>query len=626
MRDELLKRFWPDTDTKRVSLRMALSSLRASFGKDVILTDGDRVKILKERFRLDLDLVEKVSAQARLCTNRSERLALLKAVEASLTGEFLEGCHDPDESTARWIGNQRAYWHQICATLLLTLSQDLNTDGNPYAAFEAACRSVRYAPQSEEAWQSVWQVGRLIGRTSDVHALQSTLTFAEALQEVTKSDQISLKDERVFKEMLWGRLQTLTSSQKTAFFALSVHPGKFRLSLAQNIAPISATLVRRLVSMQVLEMQGEYLFVHEHIRNILWTTLSAKEQKRLLGRLRVLCSAWLHIRPHGNKEHFHSYDEADEHLMKILRWQLETPPTTEVFAFMCSLSEGFSRASLKPYAQSAIHYCLAAVANPTLSIAKQHHAAYTGGQIAFAIHDFTQAQHFFLFTVEHIYPEVAEVERAKLHFALAMSYHHGGLKDKALFYVRQATEIARATGYLQGVAHTLRFEGEILSSLENYEWALELQEQALEQSRTVCPPSIIAECLYQRGVIQRRLGNIDEAIRDQEEALAIRMSDPERLGIADSLCEMAHLRATQGDFLWAYLTMDHARALYERVNNVAGVAALLIGLGDIHLSNNQREEAVRCWQDALERWQKIGHQVWIEKAQERLLTLGSSAL
>ena len=383
--------------------------------------------------------------------------------------------------------------------------------------------------------------------------------------------------------------------------------------------------MRRLVSMQVLEMQGEYLCVQEHIRNILWTTLSTKEQKRLLRRLQALCSAWLYIRPHGNKEHFHSYDEADDHFVKILRWQLETPPTTESFAFMCSLSEGFSRASLKPYAQPAIQYCLTAVANPTLSIAEQHHAAYTGGQIAFAIHDFSQAQNLSLFTVEHIYPEVTEEERAHLYFFLAMSYHHGGLKDKALLYVRQTTEIALATGYLQGVVHSLRFEGEILESLENYEMALEVQEQALVQSRTVSPPSVIAECLYQRGVTQRRLGNIQEAIRDQEEALAIRIAEQERSGMADSLCEMAHLRATRGDFLWAYLTMDHARALYERGNNVAGIAALLIGLGDIHLSNNQREEAVRCWQDALERWQKIGHQVWIEKVLERLHKLGSSA-
>src|SRR5260221_13280539 len=52
-RATLLERFWPDHDSGRVPLRMALTSLRQGFGPDVLESEADRVRLRGDLFRTD---------------------------------------------------------------------------------------------------------------------------------------------------------------------------------------------------------------------------------------------------------------------------------------------------------------------------------------------------------------------------------------------------------------------------------------------------------------------------------------------------------------------------------------------------------------------------------------------
>lgn len=629
-RDELLMRFWPDTDASRASLRMALSSLRASFGDESIITEGDRVRICKERFRLDLETIECAYAEVQKCVSLSERLSLLKKVERGVAGEFMEGCLDPEETPIRWISNQRAEWSHRCAEILLTLAHDLKTEGNSNAAFEAACRSVRYAPQQEEAWEFVWQVGRTLGRNSDVQALQSTLTFTTALQKLKTPEHaehpLSLKEERIFETILQRHLQTLSATQQRSVLALSVHPGKFRSALAHSIAPISPALIRRLVKMQILEPQGEYFVMPEPIRNIVWASLSSKVRKRLLHRLKNVCTEWLNLCPNGNKEHFLSYAEAEAHFWKILQWQLETPPTVESIGFVHRVSEPLGGVEQRHKRALALRHCEEALANEDLPQYTHYLAGYAGGNLALASRQFLQARRLFLMGLDSIPVETNLLNHVALHFMVAVACHHGELPEEALKYARLATELALGAGNLANTVHSLRFEGEILRSQGRYTEALAVLKEALLRARSVCRPLEVAECLFQYGVTQRLLGNFGEAMKAQEEALEVRSASAEYSGMADSLCEVAQLQVEQGDVLWACLTMNHARLLYEKAGSVGGAAALLAGLGDIYRQQNQLEKAQNLWQESLERWTEIGHQGWIEKLKKRIESGGVTAL
>lgn len=629
-REELLKRFWPDTETSRVSLRMVLSSLRTNFGHESIITEGDRVRIHKERFRLDIETIESAYTEVKECGSPSERISLLKKVERGIAGEFLEGCLDPEETPVRWISNQRAEWNSRCAIILLTLAHDLTTEGNSNAAFEAACRSVRYNPQKEEAWEFVWQIGRTLGRNSDVQALQSTLTFTKALHELKTHEHakhsLSLREERIFETILQRHLQTLSAAQQRSVLALSVHPDKFHFALAHSVAPISPALIRRLVKMQILEPQGEFFVMPEPIRNTLWANLSSKERNRLLHRLKNVCTEWLNLYPNGDKEHFLSYAETESHFGKILQWQLETPPTVESIAFVHRVSEPLGGAGQEHKRTLALRHCEEALANEDLPQYTRYLAAYTGGTLALASRQFLQARRLFLMGLASIPVDTPLPNQVALHFMVAVACHHGELPEEALQYVRLATEIALEAGYVASTAHSLRFEGEILRSQGRFTEALIVQKEALLRGRSVCSPLEVAECLFQYGVTQRLLGNFGEAMKAQEEALEVRSAGAEYSGMADSLCEVAQLRAEQGNFLWACLSMNHARLLYEKAENAGGVAALLAGLGDMHHRQKKLEEAHNLWQESLEHWKEIGHKGWTEKLRTRIESEGVTAL
>lgn len=114
------------------------------------------------------------------------------------------------------------------------------------------------------------------------------------------------------------------------------------------------------------------------------------------------------------------------------------------------------------------------------------------------------------------------------------------------------------------------------------------------------------------------MGSGEAARADLEAALNWRLDAQDSNGVADCLRALAAQCLRQGALTEAQLHLEHAVFRYDQIGNGPGRAATLILLGDVHERDGRYEAARNCWREALQVWERIGHQGWADDVRARL--------
>lgn len=139
-RDRLLAILWPETDTDRARplLSDSLYLVRGGLGEDVIVTNGDEVRLNAERVTSDVETFERLIGEAQY-----ERAI------GEYGGPFLDGFHVSDAPEfERWVDGERSRLAARLADALGSLATARESEGDWPAAVEWLRRLATHDPCS----------------------------------------------------------------------------------------------------------------------------------------------------------------------------------------------------------------------------------------------------------------------------------------------------------------------------------------------------------------------------------------------------------------------------------------------------------------------------------------------
>ena len=170
-RDHLIGLFWadkPEHDARR-SLNVALSTLRQHLGKDSLVTDVNRVRLVSGVVELDVDRFERLADAGELAS-----------AVALVGGEFLAGFGVPDAvEFETWLAAERAAVRRRALDVLTRRANELLDQGRLTHAEPLAAQALSLDPFFEPAVRCAMRARVLAG--DGVRALSAYEAFKAAL-------------------------------------------------------------------------------------------------------------------------------------------------------------------------------------------------------------------------------------------------------------------------------------------------------------------------------------------------------------------------------------------------------------------------------------------------------------
>ncbi|MDR3749501.1 MAG: tetratricopeptide repeat protein [Acidobacteriota bacterium] len=108
------------------------------------------------------------------------------------------------------------------------------------------------------------------------------------------------------------------------------------------------------------------------------------------------------------------------------------------------------------------------------------------------------------------------------------------------------------------------------------------------------------------GVAYEQLGKLDEALRNMQDALAIRKKLGLQRDMASSLYAIAGVQDTLGNSAAAFASYKEALAVLQQIGDKHGIATTLMNLGATYNDHAQYDEALKNLNDALTRFRELG--------------------
>ncbi len=107
------------------------------------------------------------------------------------------------------------------------------------------------------------------------------------------------------------------------------------------------------------------------------------------------------------------------------------------------------------------------------------------------------------------------------------------------------------------------------------------------------------------GVAYNDLGKSDEALRNMQDALAIRKKLGLLRGVASSLDQIAGIQDTQGKTADALASYKEALAIRQQIGDKSGIATTLMNLGATYTDHAQYDNALKALNDSLTRFREL---------------------
>jgi predicted ATPase len=177
------------------------------------------------------------------------------------------------------------------------------------------------------------------------------------------------------------------------------------------------------------------------------------------------------------------------------------------------------------------------------------------------------------------------------------------LIDRALASPGEVDPLERARA-LWGAAVLAEAQGDLEQAQRHHEAALALRRQAGDSAG-------MAESLTGLGVIARQQGELDQARALHREALEAWRDAGDAAGTAGALLDLGVILVLEGDYQEAEPALQESLALFRRLQDESGEASALQSLGVLAMSQADLATAGDRFGESLQRWRALGNQQMI---------------
>jgi diguanylate cyclase (GGDEF)-like protein len=181
--------------------------------------------------------------------------------------------------------------------------------------------------------------------------------------------------------------------------------------------------------------------------------------------------------------------------------------------------------------------------------------------------------------------------------ALGISYNTSGKYEKALEIFLRNDELAQTQGETEMQGKALNNVACILLDQGNYSRALEYFLRSFECTQQLANPEMMGTALLNVGVTHLELGNLEEALTYLTRSMEHISHVPEIKSRV--LQNLSHYFQKTGDLDQSLKYAEQSLAGYQIIDNSHGIIGALSNLGEIHLSQDNLEEAQFYFEEAL---------------------------
>ncbi|MBI3339082.1 MAG: tetratricopeptide repeat protein [Chloroflexi bacterium] len=164
---------------------------------------------------------------------------------------------------------------------------------------------------------------------------------------------------------------------------------------------------------------------------------------------------------------------------------------------------------------------------------------------------------------------------------------------------------------VQQRAGLLSLRGAVEITKGNVSDGITLFNRAITKFREEINIPGLALTLVRRGIAQRLMGNYKEAIQDADEAIRLTETvDALQLDYATALRAKGLSLYRQGHTFDAVKHLEHARDIYNRLNDAHSIPILLMESGMVYDAMGNYNKAKISYEQALETWKRTGNLSW----------------
>ena len=606
-RDVLAALFWPESETARKSLSMALNELRTKLNDDSLLTlTRDAARLNPDAFTTDAAEFEAALHAAARAKTDSERIAALESAIALYRGPFLPArvglnpCFAPD-----WIRERQNRLAALCYQALRQIIELLETAGRSQDALRYALLAAEHAPQDEpfaqEARKQVLRLSNVVEKTAEAPkkpAPELRVVAAASLDSLSDSSRLLLSRLSVFSGG-W------TDAMAAEVLGAARDPAALRkLQAACLIVPVEPSdPPRRTIAAAVRESA--------------FARLSGRERSRLsLAHARCVCgvasAAGETFLPSDAPAYLARMDAECANLDAALRWTLREGRDPALGAqllgaFRSHFYEVNQRGVLREWLELALTHRDALLCEEVYFLYSHlGHACLADYDHAAAFAAFEQAS-------RHAITVGKTAEVASAFDALGIAAHHAGKDAQA----RAAFEAG-----LAALPEESRFEENRGYLLSNFAVALAVQNEP-KRARALLEESLL---LAKRagGVALQALNcyRLAELLLDQNEAGRARryaneslelwqsQTETRRLETADCLRLLGAIHLAQEHYAEARHLLRESAAIFAEFGRAECRAAALGLLGDVDYRQGRMEAAASLYEEGLTIWERAAHPRW----------------
>ena len=189
--------------------------------------------------------------------------------------------------------------------------------------------------------------------------------------------------------------------------------------------------------------------------------------------------------------------------------------------------------------------------------------------------------------------------------------------DTALVYMQQALDLYETVHDEKNMPRALLGVGRMYQNIGQNEAAQLYIERAIVHAEQQQDNAIQAEATNHLALLIAGVDDIETALQLARVALIIRESAGLKADIPYTYLTIAELYSAQGKNAGALAAYQQCYILAEEIHSTATIFVLL-GVGYIHLENNEIAEAIEHFEQALKRAEAIGLKTGIQEAQEAL--------
>ncbi|MFW9942979.1 MAG: tetratricopeptide repeat protein [Candidatus Thorarchaeota archaeon] len=186
--------------------------------------------------------------------------------------------------------------------------------------------------------------------------------------------------------------------------------------------------------------------------------------------------------------------------------------------------------------------------------------------------------------------------------------------EKAFKIINQAEELLKSlklespTVYKQREANIAYLKGYGYRYMDNFELALENFEHSLSLREELGIKHELAASYSEISLLNFHKGDLKNAIKYAEQALAFAKQSNKKLYIADCLRRLTvFYKFSGGDRTQVIMLENQTSALYKEINNKFGMAILLSSLGDDYRLHGNLDKALECLEHSLASFSEIGN-------------------